>query len=113
MLDKLTADLMREDHLLTPYGIASEDIQTDFFEMIGTRMGSGAISPPGEVFILTGLWEGGKKKEAKEIIDRYLGALMQKGFPHYLDPISGDGSFMGGTWCRNAFTILARMVTEG
>ena len=38
---------------------------------------------------------------------------MQKGFPHYLDPINGDGSFPGGTWCRNAFTILARMVTEG
>ena len=113
VLDKLTADLMREDHLLTPYGIASEDIQTDYFEMIGTRMGSGAISPPGEIFILTGMWEGGKKKEAKLIIDRYLGALMQKGFPHYLDPISGDGSFPGGTWCRNCFTILARMVSEG
>ncbi len=113
VLDKLTADLMREDHLLTPYGIASEDIQSDYFEMIGTRMGSGAISPPGEVFILTGLWEGGKKEEAKLIIDRYLGALMEKGFPHYLDPISGDGSFPGGTWCRNAFTILARMVSEG
>ena len=69
--------------------------------------------PSGEIFILTGMWEGGKKKEAKEIIDRYLGALMAKGFPHYLDPISGDGSFMGGTWCRNAFTILARMVSEG
>ncbi len=113
VLDKLTADLMREDHLLTPYGIASEDIQTDYFEMIGTRMGSGAISPPGEIFILTGLWEGGKKEEAKLIIDRYLGALMQKGFPHYLDPISGDGTFPGGTWCRNCFTTLARMVSEG
>ena len=32
---------------------------------------------------------------------------------HYLDPINGDGSFPGGTWCRNAFTILARMVSEG
>ena len=104
---------MRVDHLLTPYGIASEDIQTDYFEMIGTRMGSGAISPPGEIFILTGLWEGGKKEEAKLIIDRYLGALMQKGFPHYLDPISGDGTFPGGTWCRNCFTTLARMVSEG
>ena len=113
VLDKLTADLMREDHLLCPYGIASEDIQSDYFEMIGTRMGSGAISPPGEVFILTGLWEGGKKSEAKLITDRYLGSLMEKGFPHYLDPINGDGSFPGGSWCRNAFTILARMVSEG
>ena len=113
VLDKLCSDLLREDRLLSPYGIASEDVLSDVFEITGVRMGCGAISPPGQLFILTGLWEAGKKKEAKMIVDRYLGALMEKGFPHFLDPVSGDGSFPGGSWCRVAFTILARMVSEG
>ena len=113
VLDKLCEGLLREDRLLSPYGIASEDVQSDVFEMTGVKMGCGAISPPGQIFILTGLWEAGRKKEAGMIVDRYLGSLMEKGFPHFLDPVSEDGSFMGGSWCRTAFTILARMVTEG
>ena len=86
---------------------------SDVFEMTGVKMGCGAVSPPGQLFILSGLWEGGKKEEARQIIDRYLGSLLEKGFPHFLDPVSGDGGFMGGSWCRTVFTILARMVTEG
>jgi putative NADH-flavin reductase len=113
VLDKLCANLLRENRILSPYGIASEDILSDVFEMTGVKMGCGAISPPGQLFILTGLWEGGKKKEAKMIIDRYLGSLMEKGFPHFIDPVNGDGDFMGGSWCRTVFTVLARMVSEG
>ncbi len=113
VLDKLTARLLRENRILSPYGIGSEDMTSDVFQMIGVKMGCGAISPPGQLYILTGLWEGGKKQEAKLIIDRYLGSLLEKGFPHFLDPISGDGGFPGGSWCRTVFTILARMVTEG
>ena len=114
VLDKLCENLLKEDgRILSPYGIASESVLSDVFEMTGVKMGCGAISPPGQLFILSGLWEGGKKAEAKQIIDRYLGSLMEKGFPHFLDPVSGDGSFPGGSWCRTVFTILARMVTEG
>ena len=113
VVDKLCASLLRENRLLSPYGIASEDITSDVFEMTGVKMGCGAISPPGQLFILTGLWAAGKKEEAKMIIDRYLGFLMERGFPHFIDPVHGEGAFMGGTWCRVAFTILARMVSEG
>ena len=42
-----------------------------------------------------------------------IGTLMENGFPHFLDPLTGDGTFMGGSWCRTVFTILARMVSEG
>lgn len=113
IVDKMCADLMVENRLLSPYGIASEDMNSDVFEITGVKMGAGPISAPGQVFILTGLWQAGKKKEAKMIIDRYLNALMEKGFPHFLDPVHGDGAFPNGTWCRNAFTTLARMVSEG
>ena len=113
VMDKLCASLMKENRVLSPYGIASEDIMSDVYEMTGVKMGCGAISPPGQLFILSGLWEGGKKAEARMMIDRYLGNLLQKGFPHFLDPVNGDGGFMGGSWCRCVFTILARMVSEG
>ena len=50
---------------------------------------------------------------AKMIIDRYLNRLMQGGFSHFIDPVSGDGSPFWGTWCRAVFLVLARMVSEG
>ena len=112
IVDKMCADLMVEGKLLSPYGLASENMDSDAYEVTGVKMGTGVISPPGQVFILTGLWAAGKKKEAKMIIDRYLNTLMETRFPHFIDPIAGDGRFWG-TWCRAVFTILARMVSEG
>ncbi len=112
VLDKLTAGLMEEGKLLSPYGIATETQDSDVFEITGVKMGAGPICPPGQLFILTGLWEAGKKAEAREVTERYLKALMDLGYPHFIDPIHGVGSFPGGTWCRAAFTILARMLSE-
>ncbi len=111
VLDKMCADLLTEGKLLSPYGLASENMDSDVYEITGVKMGVGVISPPGQVFILTGLWEAGRKKEARMIIDRYLGKLMEGGFYHFIDPVHGDGAF-SGSWCRTVFTILARMVSE-
>ena len=113
IIDKMTADLLVEGKLLSPYGLASENMDSDVFEVSGVKMGCGPISPPGQLFILAGLWEAGKKQEAKMIIDRYLCRLMDGGFSHFINPVSGDGSAFWGTWCRCVFTILARLVSEG
>lgn len=113
IIDKMTADLMVEGKLLSPYGLASENMDSDVFEVTGVKMGCGPISPPGQLFILAGMWEAGKKEEAKMIIDRYLCRMMDGGFSHFINPVSGDGSSFCGTWNRCVFTILARMVSEG
>lgn len=113
IIDKMTADLMVEGKLLSPYGLASEVMDSDIFEFSGVKMGCGPINPPGQLFILSGMWEAGKKAEAKMIIDRYLTRLMDGGFSHFIDPVSGDGSPFWGTWCRAVFLVLARMVSEG
>ena len=113
IIDKMTADLLVEGKLLSPYGLASENMDSDVFEVTGVKMGCGPICPPGQLFILCGMWEAGKKAEAKMIIDRYLNRLMQGGFSHFIDPVNGDGSYFWGTWCRAVFLILARLVSEG
>ena len=113
IIDKMTADLMVEGKLLSPYGLASENMDSDVFEVTGVKMGCGVISPPGQLFILAGMWEAGKKAEAKMIIDRYLCRMMDGGFSHFINPVSGTGSSFWGTWCRCVFTILARLVSEG
>ncbi len=113
IIDKMTADLMVEGKLLSPYGLASENMDSDVFEVTGVKMGCGPICPPGQLFILSGMWEAGKKAEAKMIIDRYLNRLMNGGFSHFIDPVNGDGSVFWGTWCRVVFMVLARMVSEG
>ena len=112
VLDKLTADLMTEGAILSPYGLASERMDSDVFEFSGVKMGCGAVCPPGQLFIVCGLWDGGKKNEAREITRRYLTRLMEGGYSHFIDPVSGDGSPFWGTWARTVFTILARLEKE-
>ena len=113
IVDKMAADLSVEGAFLSEYGLATERLDSDLFEVQGVQMGRGAIDPPAEVFITTGLWDAGKKELARKIVDRYCGRLMNRGFSHIIDPISGDGSAFWGTWSRCVFTILCRMVSEG
>ena len=112
IIDKMSADLSEEGVLLSEFGLASERLDSDYIELQGVQMGRGVISPPAQLFICTGIWEAGQKELARKIIDRYLGLLMSDGFPHFIDPYTGDGNFWG-TWCRCVFTILSRMISEG
>ena len=112
IIDKMAADLSVEGALLTEHGLATERLDSDLFEVQGVQMGRGAIDPPAEVFIVTGMWDAGKKDLAREIVKRYNGRLMSRGFSHIIDPVSGDGSPFWGTWSRCVFTIFSRMVSE-
>ena len=112
IIDKMAADLSDESAFLSENGLATERMDSDLFEVQGVQMGRGAIDPPAELFITTGIWDAGKKDLAREIVNRYCGRLVNRGFSHIIDPISGDGSPFWGTWPRCAFTILSRMVSE-
>jgi len=112
IIDKMSADLSEEGVFLSEYGLATERMDSDLFEVQGVQMGRGAIDPPAEIFICTGLWDAGQKELAREIVGRYCGRLMNRGFSHIIDPISGAGSPFTGTWSRCVFTILSRMVSD-
>ena len=112
IIDKMAADIAVEGAWLSEHGLATERMDSDLFEVQGVQMGRGAIDPPAELFIVTGMWDAGKKDLAREIVKRYNGRLMKRGFSHIIDPISGDGSPFWGTWSRCVFTIFSRMVSE-
>ena len=111
IIDKMAADLSEEGGLLTEFGLATERLDSDLFEVQGVQMGRGAIDPPAEIFVVTGMWDAGKTELAREIVNRYNGRLMSRGFSHIIDPISGDGSPFWGTWGRCVFTIFSEMVS--
>ena len=112
IIDKMAADLSVEGGLLSEYGLATEPMDSDLFEVQGVQMGRGAIDPPAELFIVTGMWDAGQKELARKIVDRYCGRLINRGFAHIIDPISGDGAPIWGSWSRLVFAILCRMVSE-
>ncbi|NLO46736.1 MAG: hypothetical protein GX111_00225 [Clostridiales bacterium] len=113
VIDKLVSDLSEENGLLSPYGLATENMLTsDYYETQGVQMGRGAIDPPAEVFICTGLWDAGEKDLARLITKRYCTRLMDKGFSHIISPVTGAGTRFWGTWSRCVFNILCRMISE-
>jgi len=111
IIKKMAADLQEEGGLLSEYGLATERLDSDFFEVQGVQMGCGAIDPPAEIFICTGIWDSGEKELARDVAGRYLKRLMERGYSHIIDPISGIGTPFWGTWSRCVFTILSRMLS--
>ena len=113
IIDKMAEDLSVEGGLLSEYGLASERLDSDLFEVIGkNQTGRGAIAPPNELFIVTGMWDAGKKELARKIIDRYCGRLVDRGFAFIINPITGDAAPLWDGWPRVVFAILCRMVSE-
>jgi hypothetical protein len=113
IIDKMSSDLSEEGGLLSPYGLATERmLDSDYYETQGVQMGCGAIDPPAEVFICTGLWDAGKKDLARMITERYCTRLKDGGFSHIISPVTGTGTWFWGTWSRCVYNILCRMISE-
>ena len=112
IIDKMCADLEDDMGILSKFGLATERIDSDFLTFQGVRMGDGAISAPSQLFICTGLWEAGRKELCRKAVSRYCGRLIQRGFSHFVNPVTGDGTFFCGTWNRCVYAILSRLVSE-
>jgi len=109
IIDKMTADLMKEGEFLTPYGLASEKIGSVQFRKMG--MARGWVLPPTNLLILTGMFDAGKTEEAKMIANRYCLA-MKNGFNMLIDPLLGNRGGFGCSWPVCAFLVLADMVSN-
>jgi hypothetical protein len=113
IIDKLTDDLCDRDRFYSPWGLASEDMTSDYFCPSPGSIGRGCIIPPTILYIITGLWETSRRADARLFAENYLNALRNKGFPFLIDPKTGAGSgYFGGSWPRCAYAIIGRLLSE-
>jgi putative isomerase len=113
IVNKIADDLSVEGEYLSPYGIATERINSDYFQPTNRSIGRGNIVPPGHNYICTGLFESSRKEVGILIAKRYCTALKDQHFPFLINPILGNVmSFHGGSWPACAYTIICRLLTE-
>lgn len=113
VLDKLAADLSQEGLFLTPYGLATEQLDSDWFDAGGYSICRGNIVPPGMLFICSGLLGSRRNDVGRMITERYCTALKDQNMPFVIHPIFGaSGGYHGGSWPACVYTILCRLLTE-
>jgi hypothetical protein len=111
IIDKMADDLSDERRFNSPWGLASEDMSSDWFHPSPGSIGRGCIVPPAMLYICTGLWETHRRDTARRFAENYLNALRKGGFPFLINPKNGAGSgYFGGSWPRCAYAILGRML---
>ena len=113
VLDKLADDLLIEGKFLTPWGLAMEELDSDWFEPSPRSIARGNIVPPGMLFICAGLLRSRRRDAGRLLAERYCTALMEQGMPFLIHPLA-EGAFGpgGGSWPACVYTILGRMLTE-
>jgi hypothetical protein len=105
IIDKMTSDLLVEGDYLTPFGLCVEKLESDFFRLSG--MSRGWVLPASNLLILTGMYNAGKRDEAKMIARRYCDACAKWGISMLLDPIRGTPNGFACSWSANTFLVLA------
>jgi len=113
IVNKIADDLSVEGVFLSPFGIASERQDSDYFDARNYAIGRGNVVPPGNIYICTGLFESSRKEVGRLIAERYCTVLKDQGFGFLIHPILGSVlSYHGGSWPACAYTILGRLLTE-
>lgn len=116
VIEAVTSDLMREGHLLTPYGFASEDVTSPYVDPYKGWM-CGPVIAPVQFMMNIGLEECGKIEYAREASKRYCHNLVnQNTLLHILNPFDGSPQLKGRdnvlrqpwtSWCSSVFLFLA------
>lgn len=115
IIDKMAADLTKENDLLTPYGVASERLGSPYVDIL-TGWSDGPIIAPMQLQVVIGLLASGKEELSKEIANRYCTALAKGGLFHIYNPFTGRGMDKGRdgvlhqhwtSWCSSIYLIIA------
>jgi hypothetical protein len=115
IIDKMAADLAAEGCLLTPYGVASEPLDSHYMDVL-TGWTNGPVIAPMQLQIVIGLREAGREDLSREIANRYCTAVAKNGFFHIYNPFTGRGMDKGRdgvlhqhwtSWCSSIFLIIA------
>jgi len=111
IIDKLAEDLAVEGDLLTPFGLASEKLSVSKDLNLNGKLALGAIMPPTNILIVTGLLDAGKTDLALTIAHRYCKTLRDMGPSMLINPFKGVGTFPGGSWAPCAYFIMASILS--
>ena len=109
--EKLIAGLKVEGQLLTPYGIANEDLKSTEFNTDSYTRGS--IWAPVNLILIDGLIASGEETFAKEIAQRYCNQLSKVGFAEKMNALTGecerDPAY---TWTPGVFLTLIQTILK-
>jgi putative isomerase len=115
IIDKLVADLKVEGDYLTPYGFASERLDSPYVDPFQGWM-NGPIVAPLMFQMVIGLDECGEKEFAREVAYRFCKNCVDNGAYHIINPFNGRGQDKGrdnvihqhcSSWSTSAFLFLA------
>lgn len=115
IIDKLVADLKVEGDYLTPYGLASERLDSPYVDPYQGWM-NGPIVSPLHFQMVIGLDECGEKEFAREVATRFCKNCVENGPYHIINPFNGKGQDKGrdsmvhqhwSSWSTSIFLFLA------
>ena len=86
IIDKTIATLMEKDKYLTPYGFATEAVDSPYFNH---AFAQGSIIPPAQLIFCLALEAAGRFDLAREAGLRYLMTLREEGLFHTLNGLTG------------------------
>ncbi|MBD5161914.1 MAG: glycogen debranching protein [Oscillibacter sp.] len=95
-----------KDKFLTPYGLATEAIESIYYEPDGYWRGP--VWAPSTLLLVEGLDRCGEHALAAEIAKRYCNMAADSGFAENFDALTGEGlRDKAYTWTSSVFLILA------
>ncbi len=107
VFDALAQGIRREARFLTPYGLATESVSSEWYVPDGYWRGP--IWAPPMMFIIDGLKQGGETALATDLSERFCNTCATSGFAENFDANTGAGlRDRAYTWTSSVFLILAR-----
>lgn len=98
---------LKSDRFLTPYGLATESVQSVFYRSDGYWRGP--IWAPSTLLLVEGLERCGEHEFAADIAERYCDMAAKSGFAENFDALTGEGlRDKAYTWTSSVFLILLR-----
>lgn len=105
MVDRMVAGLLRPGRFLTPHGLATEALDSPFYDPKGYWRGP--IWAPPTLLIIDGLRRAGRTAEARDLAERFQGLAERSGFPENYEATTGaplrDPTY---TWTASVYQVL-------
>ena len=96
---------LKENDMITDYGLATESIKSPYYESDGYWRGP--IWAPSTMLIVDGLKESGEVSLVKDIVLKFANMCSKSGFAENYDALTGEGlRDRAYTWTSSVFLIL-------
>jgi glycogen debranching enzyme len=104
--EKLSAGLKEEGRFLTAHGLATESVQSPWYEADGYWRGP--IWAPSTMLLIDGLAASGERPFASELARRFCDMAARSGMAENYDALTGEGlRDRAYTWTSSVFLVLA------